>query len=258
MKPIVKRLKFSEKVRYQIIQIRAKTKLTTYAAVCRWGFCYSLAQDSVPSPIPIVFDSSLEIDWATFCGGCEVGLIAALIQFCHQHNSPVDRQSLERQFYLHLFRGIGYLAGMKLQNIEQLAQLTLDAELELEPVSKIEPSSITTIAKSAAVPESLSESKAVSETVPESLSEPISEPISEPGSALVLTTTIPKAKETLAKGSKPKLEPELELEPNPVSESESVTPPQRVRPIKLLWQYDDIKTKQEALKYYWRKSNYGR
>ena len=39
MQPIVKRLRFSEKTRYQIINIKTKTQIPTYAAICRWGIC---------------------------------------------------------------------------------------------------------------------------------------------------------------------------------------------------------------------------
>ncbi|WP_019503817.1 DndE family protein [Pleurocapsa sp. PCC 7319] len=51
MQPIVKRLRFSEKTRYQIINIKTKTQIPTYAAICRWGICYSLAQDSVQQKV---------------------------------------------------------------------------------------------------------------------------------------------------------------------------------------------------------------
>ena len=125
MQPIVKRLRFSEKTRYQIINIKTKTQIPTYAAICRWGVCYSLAQNTVPSPIPQVFDSNLEITWSTFVGDTGAIIPAAVIQFCHQHNLPLDSESIERQFELHLARGIAYLVGLKLSGIEELVGLAL-------------------------------------------------------------------------------------------------------------------------------------
>lgn len=125
MQPIVKRLRFSEKTRYQIINIKTKTQISTYAAICRWGICYSLAQDSVPSPVPQIFDSNLEITWETFVGDTGTAIPAALIQFCHQHNLPLDSESLKKQFELHLARGIAYLVGLKLSGIEELIGLAL-------------------------------------------------------------------------------------------------------------------------------------
>ncbi|MEO1672322.1 MAG: DNA sulfur modification protein DndE [Cyanobacteria bacterium J06631_2] len=121
----MKRLRFSEKTRYQIINIKTKTQIPTYAAICRWGICYSLAQNTVPSPIPQVFDSNLEITWSTFVGDTGAIIPAAVIQFCHQHNLPLDSESIERQFELHLARGIAYLVGLKLSGIEELVGLAL-------------------------------------------------------------------------------------------------------------------------------------
>ena len=123
MRPIVKRLRFSEKTRYQIINIKTKTQIPTYAAICRWGICYSLAQDSVPSPVPQVFDSNLEITWSTFIGDTGVAIPAAVIQFCDRHNLPLDSESIAKQFELHLARGIAYLVELKLSGIVDLVEL---------------------------------------------------------------------------------------------------------------------------------------
>ncbi|MEL6930570.1 MAG: DNA sulfur modification protein DndE [Cyanobacteria bacterium J06600_6] len=132
MQPIVKRLRFSEKTRYQIINIKTKTQIPTYAAICRWGICYSLAQNTVPSPVPQVFDSNLEITWETFIGDAGAAIPVAVIQFCYQHNLPLDSESVKRQFELHLARGIAYLVGLKLSGIEELVGLAL-VDRSIEP-----------------------------------------------------------------------------------------------------------------------------
>lgn len=134
MEAIVKRLRFSEKTRYQIISIKTKTKLSSYAAICRWGICYSLAQNTIPSPVPLKFDSNLEIAWETFVGETNFAIPMCLIMFCHQHNLPLDPESIKAQFELHLARGIAYLAGLKLSGIEELLELTLiDRQQTIEP-----------------------------------------------------------------------------------------------------------------------------
>ncbi len=127
MQPIVKRLRFSEKTRYQLINIKTRIKIPAYATICRWGFCYSLSRDSVPSPIPLIYDSNLEITWETFVGTTGTVLPVALKQFCYQHNLPLDDDSIRQQFELHLARGIAYLAGLKLTKIEDLIDLALNS-----------------------------------------------------------------------------------------------------------------------------------
>ena len=72
-----------------------------------------------------MFDSNLEITWSTFVGNTGAIIPAAVIQFCHQHNLPLDSESIERQFELHLARGIAYLVGLKLSGIEELVGLAL-------------------------------------------------------------------------------------------------------------------------------------
>ena len=139
MQPIVKRLRFSEKTRYQIINIKTKTQIPTYAAICRWGICYSLAQNTVPSPVPQVFDSNLEITWETFIGDTGAAIPAAIIQFCHQHKLAKNSESIKRQFELHLARGIAYLVGLKLSGIEELVGLAL-VDRSIEPALATKPS----------------------------------------------------------------------------------------------------------------------
>ena len=138
MQPIVKRLRFSEKTRYQIINIKTKTQIPTYAAICRWGICYSLAQNTIPSPVPQVFDSNLEITWETFVGDTGAAIPAAIIQFCHQHKLALDSESIKRQFELHLARGIAYLVGLKLSGIEELIGLAL-IDRSIEPAIATKP-----------------------------------------------------------------------------------------------------------------------
>ena len=84
-----------------------------------------MAQNTVPSPVPQVFDSNLEITWETFIGDTGAAIPAAIIQFCHQHKLALDSESIKRQFELHLARGIAYLVGLKLSGIEELVGLAL-------------------------------------------------------------------------------------------------------------------------------------
>ncbi|MEL6439120.1 MAG: DNA sulfur modification protein DndE [Cyanobacteria bacterium J06621_8] len=123
MTPIVKRLRFSSKTRYQLINLKSKTKVPTYATICRWGICHSLAQNSIPSPVHLVFDSTLEIAWETFVGETGDMIPIALTMFCLKRGLPLDEDSIKQQFQLHLARGIGYLAGMRLTSIVDLLEL---------------------------------------------------------------------------------------------------------------------------------------
>ena len=56
-------------------------------------------------------------------------LIIALKQRCHQDNLGTEKETLAKQFRLHLHRGIGYLAGdPNIKKIEDLVAIALSPE----------------------------------------------------------------------------------------------------------------------------------
>ncbi|NJL54912.1 DNA sulfur modification protein DndE [bacterium] len=94
--------------------------------LCRWAFCYSLAEATIPSPLTMPADSNVEMTWPVFAGDLSDSLILALKQRCHNDGLGGDRNTLARQFRLHLHRGIGYLAAdPNLRSIEDLVRLAV-------------------------------------------------------------------------------------------------------------------------------------
>ncbi|MDJ0725149.1 MAG: DNA sulfur modification protein DndE [Prochloraceae cyanobacterium] len=127
MKPPVDRIHLSQTAKDQLIKLKRHTKIEQWNILCRWGFCRSLAESSIPSPIPIPADSNVQITWQVFGGELADVLIIALKQRCHHDGLGTDKETLARQFRLHLHRGIGYLAGdIKLKKIEDLIAISLD------------------------------------------------------------------------------------------------------------------------------------
>lgn len=121
METPIERIRFSQTARDQLVKLKRYTKIDQWNILCRWAFCCSLAEPTIPSPIPIPADSNLEITWVVFGGEMRDLLLIALKQRCQNEGLGTDKETLAYQFRLHLHRGIGYLAGN--QNIKKIEDL---------------------------------------------------------------------------------------------------------------------------------------
>ncbi len=117
----IERVRISSVAEEQLIKLKRITKIKQWNTLCRWALCRSLAESSVPSPVPIKTNSNVEIAWNVFGGEMADILLIALKQRCYQDGLGTDSDTLKQQFTLHLHRGIGYLAGDS--NIEQIEDL---------------------------------------------------------------------------------------------------------------------------------------
>lgn len=125
----IERIRISLTAEEQLNKLKRLTKIKQWNILCRWALCRSLAEPSVPSPVPIKTDSKVEMTWNVFGGEIADVLLLALKQRCHQDGLGTDRDTLKQQFSLHLHRGIGYLAGdERLKNIEDLVAMAIADE----------------------------------------------------------------------------------------------------------------------------------
>ena len=127
----IERVRISKTAEDGLVKLKRSTKIKQWNILCRWALCRSLAEPSIPSPVPIKTNSNVEIAWNVFGGEIADMLLIALMQRCHQDGLGTDRDTLKQQFTLHLHRGIGYLAGdNKIQEIEDLAALGLVSDAD--------------------------------------------------------------------------------------------------------------------------------
>ncbi|MGB5595007.1 MAG: DNA sulfur modification protein DndE [Crocosphaera sp.] len=129
MESPIKQIRLSQTAKDQLIKLKRYTKIEQWNILCRWGFCRSLAEPSIPSPVPIILDSNVEMTWGVFGGNMADMLLIALKQRCYLDGLGTDKDTLINQFRLHLHRGIGYLAGdIKIKKIENLIELACQKE----------------------------------------------------------------------------------------------------------------------------------
>ena len=121
---IIKQIRLSNQSKDKLSRLKGKTGIKHWNVLCRWAFCYSLSENTVPTDIEIVLDSNLEMSWYTF-GGEDSDLYEALIiAWCRSKNLPLDHESVSKYFKLHLERGISYLCGTNfIKSINDLLEL---------------------------------------------------------------------------------------------------------------------------------------
>ena len=123
---IVKQIKLSSQAKEKLSRLKGKTGIKNWNVLCRWAFCYSLGENTVPTDIPINSDSNVEMSWYTFAGEYSDLYEALIIEWCRDKNLSIDEDTLSKYFKLHLERGISYLSGTNfLKNIDDLLDLAI-------------------------------------------------------------------------------------------------------------------------------------
>ena len=109
----IEHIRLSQQARDQLLKLKRGTGIKNWNALCRWGFCVSLAEPTQPSVVRIPADSNVEMTWKVF-GGDYADLYFSLLEArCRRDRLPCDDEALALQFRLHLHRGISYLAADK-------------------------------------------------------------------------------------------------------------------------------------------------
>lgn len=121
----IKQIHLSNQARDQLIRLKTRTGIQQWNILCRWAFCLSLQEPTPPTPIEIPSDSNVEMSWHVFGGEHHELYIAVLKERCERDGISTSDETLNRQFRLHVHRGISYLATPnKIRSIGDLVSLT--------------------------------------------------------------------------------------------------------------------------------------
>lgn len=122
----IRQIRLSSQAKEQLIRLKTRTGIPQWNILCRWAFCLSLAEPTPPTPIEIPADSNVEMTWHVFGGECHELYMALLKERCVRDRLEIDPDVLNRQFRLHLHRGISYLATPnKVRGIGDLVALAV-------------------------------------------------------------------------------------------------------------------------------------
>ncbi len=107
-------IRLSQKAKDSLIKLKRTTGIQNWNVLCRWAFCMSLKEPSVPPAMDHPADSNVEMTWRIFAGGHGDLYWALLKQRCRKDGVELDDSNLHQQFRLHLHRGISYLKLLSL------------------------------------------------------------------------------------------------------------------------------------------------
>lgn len=105
----IKQIRLSSQAKDQLIRLKSRTGIDQWNILCRWAFCVSLQEPTPPTPVEIPADSNVEMTWHVFGRECHELYLAVLKERCMRDGLEVSPATLNRQFRLHLHRGISYL-----------------------------------------------------------------------------------------------------------------------------------------------------
>ena len=126
---IVRTVLLSQQAKDHLSRLKGKTGIKNWNILCRWAFCYSLSEKTIPTDVPIIADSNLEMSWYTFAGEYNEIYDALMKAWCISMDLPTDNATLVKYFYLNLERGISHLCGTGfIKNIDDLLNLSLQEE----------------------------------------------------------------------------------------------------------------------------------
>lgn len=126
---IVKQIRISNISKDRLGRLKGKTGIKNWNILCRWALCYSLSENTMPTDLPIVTDSNVEMSWYTFGGEYSDIYEALMIAWCKKMNLPTDENILAKYFKLHLERGIAHLSGTNfIKNLDDLISLAIGDE----------------------------------------------------------------------------------------------------------------------------------
>lgn len=121
---IIRQIKLSNQAKDKLSRLKGKTGIRYWNVLCRWAFCYSLSENSVPADVPVESDSNVEMSWYTFAGEYSELYEALMIEWCMEMGIEINETNLSKYFKLNLERGIAHLSGTNfIKNLDDLLNL---------------------------------------------------------------------------------------------------------------------------------------
>ena len=121
---IVRQIRLSNRAKERLSKLKGKTGIKNWNVLCRWAYCYSLKENTIPTPENIDGGSNVEMSWYTFAGEYSDLYEALIIAWCKKMDIPTDNETMAKYIKMHIERGISYLSGTNfIREVDDLLRL---------------------------------------------------------------------------------------------------------------------------------------
>lgn len=103
-------IRLSQKAKDSLIKLKRTTGIQNWNVLCRWAFCMSLREPSIPPKMNHPTDSNVEMTWKVFAGEHGDLYWALLKERCRGDGIELSEAKVQQQFRLHLHRGVAYIS----------------------------------------------------------------------------------------------------------------------------------------------------
>ena len=122
----IETIRLSQRAKEILINMKRPTGISNWNVLCRWALCLSLAEPTPPPRLDSEPTSNVEMTWKTFGGEfARVYRTVLMLRYHQETQTSEEKTSLQDYLQRHLSRGIGYLAAKKVENIKELAALSV-------------------------------------------------------------------------------------------------------------------------------------
>ena len=119
----IDQLRTSTSLKNLLTRIKSITSIQNWNVLCRWGFCFSIKQSTLPRQVDEKLDG-VEIDYDVLVGKNKIIYTQLLINNLRKNNIETNKENLTKYLYAHVNRGINIIYNFKLKGISGLLSLT--------------------------------------------------------------------------------------------------------------------------------------
>ena len=118
----IDQLRTSTSLKNLLTRIKGITSIQNWNVLCRWGFCFSIKQSTLPRMVDEKLDG-VEIDYDVLVGKNKIIYTQLLINNLRKNNIEINKENLTKYLYAHVNRGVSILYNYKMKNISNLLDL---------------------------------------------------------------------------------------------------------------------------------------